>query len=163
MNGIARILRRIGPLAAAAGLAAPLCACVDIPSDQTPQAAIAQAATPTNTAVDPKSAAAKEIARIESEPSSYPRFQDIPAVPADVRPSAAWKASVLSLQSAGAAIVSASGPDSFSLNNTEAFAADVRRQLDSKASTPPTAAEVAESAAFVKAARARATPPPRPH
>jgi hypothetical protein len=163
MNGIARILRRIGPLAAAAGLAGPLCACVDLPADQSPGATLAQAATPTNTQIDPNSAAAKDVARIAAEPTSFPSFQDIPAVPTDVRPSAEWRSSVLALRSAGEAVVRASGPDSFSLADTEGFVAGVKARLDPRSTTPPTAAEIAESAAFVKAARARATPPPRPH
>jgi hypothetical protein len=163
MNGIARILRRIGPMAAAAGLAAPLCACVDLPSDQTPSATLAQAATPTNTAIDPNSAAAKDIARIAAEPAVYPKFSDIPPVPADVRTSVEWRSAVLSLKNAGAALVRATGPETFTLANTDAFAAATRARLDARASAPPTAAEIAESAAFVKAARARATPPPRPH
>lgn len=163
MNGVARILSRIGVLAVTAGLAAPLCACANLPTDQTPGAVVSQAARPTNTAIDPNSPAAAEVARIESEPASFPSFRDIPAVPTDTRTSVQWRTAVLALKNAGVALDRATAPDTFTLNADDNFAAETTGKLDARAMQPPTAAEIAESEAFVKAVRARATPPPRPH
>ena len=163
MNAIARILTRMTTAALTVGLLAPLCACVDLPSDQTPVAALGRAATPTDTSIEAKTPAAAEISRIAAEPGKWPTFQDIPAVPSDVRTPNQWRQSILSLKGAGAVVVRNSGPETFTLNNSAGFAAGVKAGLDARAAAPPTAAEIAESAAFVKAARARATPPPRPH
>lgn len=124
---------------------------------------MARTMAPTNTRIDPRSPAAAEIARIAALPGAWPTFRDIPAIPADIRTPAQWRQSVLALRADGADVVSNAGAESFSLGDTDRFAAGVRGQLDARAAAPPTAAEIAESAAFVKAARARATPPPRPH
>lgn len=163
MNGVARILSRIGVLAVAAGLAAPLCACVDLPKDETPAAVVSQATARTSTAVDPNSPAAADVARIAAEPTSFPSFKDIPAVPTDLRSSTQWRESVLALKNTGLALERATAPSTFTLNADDNFAATATANLDPRAMQPPTAAEIAESEAFVKAARARATPPPRPH
>ena len=163
MNAVTRFLNHLTPLAAVAGLAASLCACVSLPTDETPQAQATRAFTPTNTTIDPNSAAAAEITRMEAEPAAWPTFKGVPPMPTDIRPSTAWRRSVLNLRAAGAQLVRDTAPGTFTLSGTDAFAANAHTQLDPRASAAPTAAELADSAAFVKAAHARATPPPRPH
>lgn len=163
MNVVARILSHMAPIAALTGLALSLCACVSLPDEETPGAQLDRATAGTDQRIDAGSAASAAIARIAAEPGKMPTFQDIPTVPTDVRTPMEWRRSVLALESAGDQLARESAPDTFTLHDTDGFAANTRGQLDAGSATPPTAAEIAASAAFVKAARARATPPPRPH
>jgi hypothetical protein len=89
----------------------------------------------------------------------YPDFCSIPPVPSDVRPVAAFKAAVVRTRLAGAVVVRRSGPETFSLAGTEAFAEGAKRQA-----TPPpamTKPEAVGTEAFAAAARAKAAPPRR--
>jgi hypothetical protein len=156
---ISRLGRRAALLLCGAGL---LGACSHLPADQTPQAAIARTFSNPG-GIDPKSPAAADVARISAEPTAFPRFSDIPAIASDVRKPAQWRASVMDLKAAGAQVAANSTPDTFTLTASDTFADSVKAQVNARVAKAPTAAEMAESAAFVKAARARATPPPRPH
>ncbi|MDB5457783.1 MAG: hypothetical protein JWP92_3368 [Caulobacter sp.] len=91
-----------------------------------------------------------------------PRFADIPAVPTDVRSPTEYKTAVTGQEQVAAELRRQTAPNTFELNNTDAFAARAR----SKAKAPPpvdtTEADRAATDAFVKAARARASAPSSP-
>jgi|GEM_PF-3394739 len=94
------------------------------------------------------------------EVSAYPTFCSIPPTPVGVRGAGAFKAAVVDTRLAGARLASQTAPSTFSLGDTEAFAAT---QRDEAAPPPPmTAPSEADTADFTKAARERATPPTRP-
>lgn len=96
-----------------------------------------------------------------ARPNGYPTFCSIPPAPTDVRGAAAFKADVVATRLAGARLVRGTAPDTFSVSGTEAFAAGARQ--DAAPPPPITTPSQADTAAFVKASRARATPPARPH
>lgn len=91
---------------------------------------------------------------------AYPTFCAIPPTPAGVRGAGAFKAAVMDTRISGARLVRQTAPSTFSLSDTEAFAAAERGQ----AAPPPPMTMPSQGAAedFAKAARARATPPKRP-
>ncbi|MEP6967203.1 MAG: hypothetical protein ABI906_03905 [Pseudomonadota bacterium] len=97
----------------------------------------------------------------ETRPNGYPTFCSIPQAPTDVRDAAAFKADVVATRLAGARLVRTTAPDTFSVSGTEAFAAGARQ--DAAPPPPITTPSQADTAAFVKASKARATPPARPH
>lgn len=105
---------------------------------------------------------ARATASLEStaRPDAYPTFCSIPPIPADVRGAAAYKADVVATRLAGARLVRATGPDTFSISGTDDFAGGAKL----RATPPPpiTTPGQADTAAFEKASRARAAPPPRP-
>ena len=91
---------------------------------------------------------------------AYPTFCSIPPTPVGVRGPGAFRAAVVDTRVAGARLVSQTAPSTFSLGDTDAFAAAQREEA---APPPPmTAPSEADAEAFAKAARARATPPKRP-
>jgi len=89
----------------------------------------------------------------------YPNFASIPSFPKDVRPLAAWKTSVMTIKTDGAMLVRLVAAEPWTLNDTEAWAADER----SIATPPPPIAVGGDTEAFVAAMRERATPPPPLH
>ena len=112
--------------------------------------------------IDPNSAAAREVARAAENPGEYPTFADIPEYPEDVRPAASWRVAVNLIKDDGRELLAAVAPATWSLSGTEAFAARAREESGYDPADVPTAAEMAESEAFARRMRERATPPPRP-
>jgi hypothetical protein len=92
---------------------------------------------------------------------TYPNFCDIPVTPTDVRSAAAFKAGVTSTRAAGAGLIARTAPETFTLTGTEEFEAESRRAA--RPPPPVTAPGEPDTAAFAAAARAKATPPRRPH
>ncbi len=90
----------------------------------------------------------------------YPTFAAIPDAPTDVRPGAAWKRDVASIQAQGDKLNAETALSTFTLNNTEDFAEATRRKLDAGGAPADEAASRAEADAFARSIRARATPPP---
>ncbi|MES2035635.1 MAG: hypothetical protein V4466_15820 [Pseudomonadota bacterium] len=115
-----------------------------------------------NAQIDPTSPAAAAVAEAARTPGPWPTFADIPEVPADLRDAAAWRAAVADQEAEGAATQRAGAEDTWSLTATEAFTARAQADIDSVKVHAPTDAEVAESEAYARALRARATPPPSP-
>lgn len=152
MNGDARTFWRTTRLTLLAGAATGLTACADLPGLEPGASA----------KVDPKSPAATEVAKAMQEPGPWPTFAGIPAVPDDVRSSAAWREAVQDQEAQGVDTARMAAPDTWSLTATEAFEALARAEANPLGLTPPTAAEMAESEAFAQALRKRATPPPSP-
>jgi hypothetical protein len=111
-----------------------------------------------NAAVDPASPVAAEVARAANTTRPYPTFAGIPPVPKDVRPVRQYGQQVKTIQQARADLEARTAPETWSLNDPEAFAAQARRQAGQEAA--PTAN--GDTDAFAARQRKRATPPPPP-
>jgi hypothetical protein len=89
----------------------------------------------------------------------YPSFCDIPPAPKSVPSAPAFKSEVVGVRVAGRTLDERSGPDTWSLDGTEAFAAQAKREVEPP--PPMTTPEVGGTEAFVAKSQAAATPPPR--
>ncbi|MBI1408011.1 MAG: hypothetical protein GC145_17990 [Caulobacter sp.] len=112
--------------------------------------------------INKTSPAAEQIEAVLAHPGGFPTFASIPPLPADAPDPAVVKARVEDQQAEGQYTQRMAGPDTWTLNNSEAFARQARADAAAGGIHPPTDAEIAESEAFAKAMRARAKPPPRP-
>jgi hypothetical protein len=110
--------------------------------------------------MDPDSPLAEQSTALSREAGAYPTFAAIPQVPDDLRPGEIWARDVASVTATRAQIVAQTAPSTFSLNNTEAFAAATRARVGPSGGVPDEAATRASADAFARAVRARATPPP---
>lgn len=150
MNGEARTFRVVLLTGAASLL---LCACAGLPTvDET-------LAVPP---IDQKSPAAAAVADILNTPGDYPTFASIPEVPTDLKTAEQYRSDVEGEQSTAAALVAATAPSTWTLSETDAFAAQAMAEAKVGVVTAPTDAEVADSEAYARALRAKASPPPRP-
>jgi hypothetical protein len=152
MNADARTFWRTVRLALLASAAGGLTACAGLPELE-PGA---------NTALDPKSAAAPAVAAVLGDPGPWPTFARIPESPVDVRNAAAWKAAIEDQEAEGLYTSRSAAEDTWSLTATEAFEARARADANPLGLQAPTDAEMAESEAYARALRKRATPPPSP-
>jgi hypothetical protein len=109
-----------------------------------------------DTRIDPSSPVAGEVAKLTRQPSKFPTFASIPNPPTDIRAPAQYGRSADRIVSAGNALVAATEPSTWTLQNTEAFADQARKDAG-PALEPPKAGE---AEAFAKEQRERATPPP---
>jgi hypothetical protein len=154
MNGETRTFRTVSGLALLAGAGLLLCACASLPNlDQS-------FATP---AIDQKSPAAAAVADILKAPGDYPTFASIPEPPTDLKSAEQYKADVTGQQQTADALIAATAPSTWTLSETDAFAAQAMAEAKVETVTAPTDAEVASSEAYARALRAKASPPPRPH
>jgi len=133
-----------------AGLAAGLTACASSISPFKPPPA------------DPSSpvAAAANAAAKDSRDAVAPRFIDIPAIPTDVRTPVQFKKAVGAEKIAADKLKRDTAPGTWTLSDTEAYAAKARKIGKAPPSDIPTDADRAATEAFAKAARERATAPP---
>ena len=152
MNGDARTFWRTTRLALLASAAGGLTACASLPELE--PGATAQ--------IDPRSPAAAEVTEALKTPGPWPTFAGIPQIPTDVRTSAQWRAAIEDQEAEGLYTTRMAAADSWSLTATEAFEADARAEANPLGLQAPTDAEMAESEAFARALRKRATPPPSP-
>jgi hypothetical protein len=152
MEGDTHIFWRAGRLALLAGAAMTLCACVAVETLEPGAGA----------AVDPASSAGAAVVAADADPGPWPTFADIPELPADLRSAEAWRDAVAEQEADGLFTRRNAAEETWSLNDTEAFAARLRAEVAAVDVHAPTDAEMAESAAYARALRARATPPPLP-
>lgn len=151
MNGDARTFWRTTRLALLAGAASGLSACVTMPLE------------PGSTAqVDPRSPAAAEVTEALRSPGPWPTFAGIPEIPQDVRTSPEWRAAIEDQEAEGVYTSRMAAEDTWSLTATESFEAEARAEANPLGLHAPTDAEIAESEAYARALRKRATPPPSP-
>ena len=142
MNGETRKIVR---LALIVGLAAGATAC----------------ANPFKTAeVDPSSPIAAEAAAAAKAQAPPRKFSDIPALPTDVPNADQVRAAVVAQQRAGDALTKAVAPGTWELKDTEGYAAKARSDVKAPAFEAPTDADRANTDAFARAARGRASAPP---
>ena len=113
--------------------------------------------------VDPTSAVAQDVLAASKAKVPFPTFRQIPAVPTDVRPVTAWRASVLAMTAEKAALDRNIAATPIDQTDPELWAKRVRAQSGLDAVGPaPGASSAADAEAFAKALRERATPPPPP-
>lgn len=125
-------------------------------------AAVAELEPGATAPVDAQSPAAQAVVEAAKTPGPWPTFAGIPEIPQDVRDSAGWQAAVDAQRAEGEATLAATASDTWSLTATEAFARRAQQDIDAIAVHAPTAAEIAESEAYARALRQRATPPSSP-
>jgi len=101
-----------------------------------------------------------EMARIEKTPGKFPEFADFPKAPANVRPLKSWGVSAGQIADAAHQLERLTAPETWSLADTDRFLSQTLAMAAPKASG--LAATTAETEAFVRDMRARATPPPPP-
>jgi len=136
--------RRAAKLLASAGACALLTACVANPFE--------------DAKVDPRSPVAAEVAKSVRADASYPTFRGIPAFPKDVRPHRQYGQQAAAIEKDGATLVAATADDTWTLTQSETFAGAVRSAAGPELPPP----QPADTAAFAKDLKARATPPPPP-
>jgi len=139
-----RSARQASRLALGAAGCALLCACAGNPFE--------------DARVDPRSPIAAEVAKSVRADAAYPTFKSIPPVPKDVRPHRQYGQAAAQAEKDAATLAAATADSTWSLNNTETFAAKAR--TDAGPELPPVAP--GDTEAFAKGAKARATPPPPP-
>lgn len=106
--------------------------------------------------VDPASPVAAEVAKVANTGGDYPSFTDIPAIPADLRPVRLYGREARAVKLAGEQLVRETAPETWTLKNTESFAADAQRD----AGPPFEEGPARDPEAFARELRERATPPP---
>lgn len=149
MKSIKRVgaLRRSARLLGCAGLSLALGACVS--------------ANPFATAkVDPASPIAQSVAEAARSNRDFPTFSDIPEAPTESRPLRAWGKAAADTESARERLELETAARTWSLGGTEGFAS--RANAAAGRESAPGADEQADTEAFAKALRERATPPPPP-
>jgi hypothetical protein len=108
-------------------------------------------AAPNTTTADAINAAEK--------PAPLPTFASIPPAPKDIRAFDDWRAAVAEIKGVGGRINAEAAAEPWTLAATADWADTQRAQ----AAPPPPMPTSGDTDAFVKAMRARATPPPRAH
>ena len=106
--------------------------------------------------VDPTSPVAADVARLARANTDYPTFSELPAKPTDVRPLRAFGQAAREVNALKADIERRTAENTWTLNNTEAFAAAARVQAGPELEP----AARTDTEAFAAEGRARATPPP---
>lgn len=142
MNGETRKIVRLGLIVS---LAAGASAC----------------ANPFKTApVDPSSPVAAAATAAAKVKGPRRKLSEIPAIPSDIPTAAQVRAAVAQQQIAGDALTRATAPSTWELKDTETYAAKARRDVQPPAFEAPTEADRANTEAFARAARGRASAPP---
>jgi len=106
--------------------------------------------------IDPRSPIAAEVPKLVKADAPYPRFSGVPAKPTDVRPPRQYGVAVRAVDQAGAQLEQATADNTWTLQNTDTYAADARTAAGPELAAP----QPAETEAFAAAQRKRATPPP---
>jgi len=106
--------------------------------------------------VDPASPVAAEVARVAKANTDYPSFSDIPVIPQDLRPVRLYGREAQAVKLAGEKLVRETAPETWTLKNTESFAADAQRDAGPTFEEGPQR----DPEAFARELRERATPPP---
>jgi hypothetical protein len=106
--------------------------------------------------VDPRSPVAAEVAKTVRPSAPYPTFANFPKVPNDVRPRGQYGQAAAKVELDAARLVAATADSTWTIRDTDAFAARVR--ADAGPELPPVTP--GDTEAFAKDQKARATPPP---
>lgn len=110
-----------------------------------------------NAPVDPASPIAPQVAAIAGAERPYPRFSEIPKTPTDERPVAAWASAAGEVRATGEELAQQTAPETWALQNTEAFAAQARAAVGDEAASERAGGD---TETFAREQRERATPPP---
>lgn len=114
----------------------------------------------TSSKVDPSSPVAAAATAAAKVKGPRRKFSEIPAIPTDVPTDVQVRANVVQQQAAGAALAKATAPNTWELKDSEVYAAKARREANPPALAAPTEADRANTEAFARAARGRASAPP---
>lgn len=106
--------------------------------------------------IDPASPVAGDVARLTRQKAKLPTFASIPQPPTDIRPLAQYGRDANGVLAAGAAVERATAPGTWTLQGTDAFASQARRDAGPQLEAP----KPGDADAFAKELRERATPPP---
>lgn len=106
--------------------------------------------------VDPASPVAADVARLTRGEQQFPTFASIPKPPEDIRPLAQYGQSAEAVLAAGESLVAATAPSTWTLQGTEDFAEEARRDAGPEYEAPTPG----DAEAFARELRERATPPP---
>lgn len=106
--------------------------------------------------IDPASPVAADVARMTRQDAKFPTFAGIPPEPKDLRPLPQYGADARQVLAAGEAVVAATAPSTWTLQDTEAFAARSRDDAGPQIEPP----KPGDAEAFARELRERATPPP---
>jgi hypothetical protein len=117
---------------------------------------------PFRAAVDPNSPAAAKVSAVMRENPPYPHWSEFPAEPTGVPTPADIKQRTASLQETQQAVLSQASQIDWTLSGTEEWAGAARGEINPNLAVPPAPSSAADTEAFVRAARALATPPPPP-
>ena len=109
-----------------------------------------------DTKVDPASPVAADVARLTRGDAKFPTFAGIPKAPSDLRPVAQYGRDADLVLAAGAELVRATEPGTWTLQGTDDFAEKSRRDAGPQIEPP----KPGDAEAFARALRERATPPP---
>lgn len=107
--------------------------------------------------IDPASPVAADVARMTRGDQKFPTFASIPKAPDDIRPLAQYGQSAEAVLAAGEALTQATAPSTWTLQGTDAFAEEARRDAGPEYEAPAPG----DADAFARELRERATPPPR--
>jgi len=108
--------------------------------------------------VDPRSPIAAEVAKSVRADAAYPTFRGIPPVPKNVRPHRQYGQQAALIEKEGKALETATADSTWTLNDSEAFAA--KAHADAGPEVPPV--DPSSTEAFARDLQKRATPPPPP-
>ncbi|HEX4180127.1 MAG TPA: hypothetical protein VHY32_05005 [Caulobacteraceae bacterium] len=112
--------------------------------------------------VNPDSTVSAETVAVAHAPGAYPHFTQVPAIPTDVRPVAAWRTAVVGEWHVKTRTERDAAAIPFTLTETEDWAQRTRKKIPVGQTTPPALDAAQQIEAFAAAERARATPPPPP-
>ena len=106
--------------------------------------------------IDPRSPVAGEVAKTVRPDARYPTFATVPPVPKDLRPRRQYGVAARQVDQAAAQLEQATADNTWTLQHTEAFAAQASQAVGPELAP----AQPADTEAFAAAQRKRATPPP---
>jgi hypothetical protein len=112
--------------------------------------------------IDQQSAVAAQVRAAQQEHGPYPKFSQIPAIPKDVRPLSAWRATVTQTLGEKHEVDAANAAYPYTLQDTQGFADAQHARIPAAEATPPAADASSASDAYAASVRARATKPPPP-
>lgn len=110
----------------------------------------------TDAKIDPASPVAADVAKMTRQDAKFPTFAGIPPEPKNLRPVAQYGADAREVMAAGDAVVAATAPSTWTLQDTEAFASRSREDAGPQIEPP----RPGDAEAFARELRERATPPP---
>ena len=111
--------------------------------------------------VDISSPVAGDVQQAINHPGPFPKFADIPKLPRDVRPAAAWNRAVEATEAEKADLDLATAEIASKPVDTEAFAQAARGAVAAPSADVPSAKTTADTSAYAKALRERVKPPPK--
>jgi hypothetical protein len=143
------LLKSIWRLSLCAGLLGSVTACVQVSPFATQP-------------VDSGSPIAADVSAASVANTPFPTFANIPTAPQDVRSPEAWRKAVASALKDKRVLETQAEANPATLFNPEAFARAARARAATRPGYVPTINSRAETEAFAKDLRERATPPPPP-